>query len=266
MKMATHDTDTVVDVRNQPYVMQLLGKRYTRVPFESLQISTATIDVRLVECDIDFVKVFEMISIVPQEEQDRFPANHHWPAGTVIGAKYSNRLRGNPPKKDTKGFKNSTTVWIWVKEKCLCVKIHAESLHMTGCKTVQQAAECARYIQQHIELIHEIDQSVYKNYPHVQQIDNCMINYNFNLGVGIDLVMLDKFICENYPKLFIAPYDQNLNGSNMPLKLPELLCSYTIHSNGQVVMRVKEQDIDQAVLNVCVGHECFFKVMEAFNS
>lgn len=248
--------------RNQPFLRQLLNKPYNQTPFESLEISTATVDVRLVEdAKVNFAKLFQLLPIVPPELQT--DKNMQWPPGTIYGGKFADEIRGCPPKMNTKGFKNSVTLWMWLKEKDMCVKISSDNLHMTGCKTLYQAAECARYVQQHMQLIHE-EVPVYEIFPHISRFDICMINYNFNLAVGIDLKALDQYIMQNYPQIFISPYDENIHGSTMPLKLPMLLCSYTVYSNGQVCTRVKEIDLEKAMSNICKSYECFTALMQAF--
>lgn len=249
--------------KNQPFLRQLLNKPYDEVPFTDLKISTATIDVRLVDnAKIDFAKLFTLLPVVHPDQQVGIGDDTPWPPGTIVGAKFLKQCRGKRINKGTRCFKNSVTIWIWLKEKRICVKISPDSLHMTGCKDLRQAAECARYVQLHMQLLEE--HGVYEVFPHVIRFDVCMINYNFNLGVGIDLVLLDKFICENYPKLFITPYDPNMHGTTMPLRCPLLLSTYTVHGNGQICMCVSEIDIEQALINIAKSHDIFYTVMSEY--
>lgn len=261
----------------EPFIKQLLDKPHSKIPFDMLSISVMTIDVRLVsDANVDFISLFDLLPVVPKELQLEELKNHpelnnvhevQWPPGTIVGAKWDDKQRGCPQKTETKGFKNSTTIWLWISEKKICVKISGDSLHMTGCKKPEHAVECARYVTQHIHLAALTSQvQLYEAFPHVSGFEVCMINYNFNMNVGIDLTELDRFICQNYSKVMISPYDPNIHGSTMPLKLPLLLCSYTIHDNGQVCFCVKESDLEQAMINIRTCYDVFFAVITAFRN
>ena len=137
---------------------------------------------------------------------------------------------------------------------------------MTGCKFIDQAIEATRYIQMHLQYIQEVRNiEVYGIYPHANRVDVCMINYNFSLGVAIDLTDFDIFIEENYPKFAYSPYDANICNDTLPMKVPNLAINYTIHDNGRVSICSNERDVDMALKNVNTAFDAFYMILNEFH-
>ncbi len=272
--------------RFDPFIKQCLGAEYMEVPFEDLTISTATIDVRAhIDTGLNYEQLYYSLPVIPKKVYESI-SNYHWPEATVYAAKFENLIRGAPPNEETKAFKNSTMIWMWLKEKPVNIKVSSNNFHITGCKKLEHAAEAVRLLQGHIQLLsppsggNKVDDdgngdddsnsavtssvALYKNFPHALRFDVCMINYNFKLGVALDLPKFDIFTYKNFPKLVYSPYDQNINKTSMPMKCPVLSITYTINDNGQVSMCTAEADIEKSYDNVCKGYEVFYVMVNAF--
>lgn len=260
--------------RALPFLRKLKNVDYDVSIFESLSISTATIDVRLVEdCAIKFDKVFDLLPVVPAEEQ--VDLNQKWAPGTISGAICGNNKKGIIPtlKYDDdeealpkKGFKNSTMIWIWLNDKRINVKICNANLHMTGCKKLDHAIEATRYIQQHLQLLNSQGHEVYNSYPFVSRIDNCMTNYNFTLGVAIDLQEFDIFLDRKYPLFCYSAYDPNICIDTLQLKVPHLAVTYTIHDNGRISMCTSEQNVDIAAESIKLAFESLHMILNEYQN
>lgn len=262
------------DQRLLPFIRKLNNEPYNRVEFDDLKISTATIDVRLVnDVSINFPVLIDLLTVVPLDVQEIVGLNYKWPAGTIVGAVCGNKRRGYIPtlkksKGEKRGFKNSTMVWIWLesKQKTVNVKICVSSLHITGCKSIDHAVEATRYIQEHLqEVATKAPTPIYKQFPSATRIDICMINYNFSLGVAIDLAELDLFIDLYYPNFAYSPYDPNICIDTFSMKVPKLLTSYTIHDNGRISINTNEPDVEQAYENLRVGFKTFYMILDEFS-
>lgn len=251
--------------RLDSFIKQCLGVRCTHHPFQSLSISTATIDIRLPEdTNLDYQYLFESLPVVSKQVQDEL-GDIQWPPGTIIGAKWDTKIRGKPPTSSKKALKNSTMIWIWLEDKYVNVKISRNNLHVTGCKKLYHASEAVRYTQQHAQLISEKGRKVYDIYPYATRFDNHMINYNFNLEVALSLAKFDSFVSEVYRKEIFSSYDQNIHHTSMPLSYPGMEVKYIVNDNGQVSMCVSTSDIENAMKNAEIGYEFFFKMLEDFN-
>lgn len=260
-----------------PFLKQHLGSDYIEVPFDELKISTATMDVRMHErTELNYKQLFLDLPVVPEAEYNENPLRR-WPAGTIFAAKFEDRVRGVPPTTSEVAFKNSTMLWIWLTDKAVNVKISSNNLHITGCKKVEHAAETARLLQLHILVLLEKqfgqlpeepleDTPYFVRWPYVLRFDVCMINYNFTLGVALDLPAFDIFISRNYAKFAFSSYDQNVNGTGMPLECPMLAVKYTINDNGQISMCVKDADIEISLENVVKAYKAFYVIVNSFKT
>uniref|UniRef100_A0A6C0CI00 Uncharacterized protein n=1 Tax=viral metagenome TaxID=1070528 RepID=A0A6C0CI00_9ZZZZ len=245
-----------------PFIKQCLGAKYKEKSFDELTISTATIDVRLPEiADVNYKYLFEHLSV-----DDRNSTTVRGPAGTIFGAKEGDKSRGNPPTKTSKALKNATMIWIWLLEKWVNVKISRSSLHITGCKKLEQAAEACRYVQQHMELLVTYDFKPYGSYPYALRFDVNMINYNFSLDVALSLPDFEEFLYKRRHEQIVSSYDQNIHGTCLPLRCPELRVKYTVNDNGQVSMCTSVPDIEQALYNVRQAYSLFFDSLEEFQN
>jgi len=252
--------------RYDPFIKQCLGAKYKERLFDDLTISTATIDVRLPEvANIDYKFLFENLAVVPKSVQDALKLDR-WPAGTIFAAKEGDRFRGNPPTKTTKALKNAAMIWIWLTEKWVNVKISRSSLHVTGCKKLEQAAEACRYVQQHMELLVTTNFKPYGSYPYALRFDVNMINYNFSLDVALSLPDFEDFVYKNWQEHVVSSYDQNIHGTALPLRCPELKVKYTVNDNGQVSMCTSVSDVEQALFNVREAYMLFFKMLNDFQN
>jgi hypothetical protein len=261
------------DEKELPFIRKCQNANFDKLPFEEIKISTATMDVRLVEgCDIKFRELFQLLPVVPKEVQENCTGDEVWPIGTITGAACGKLQRGVIPTKKIdnddpkKGFKNSTMVWLWLKDKRINVKISNSSLHMTGCKHIDNALEAVRHVQQHVQVINDLypEKKIFEKYPTAVRVDVCMINYNFALGVALDLELFDVYIDKHYPDFGYSSYDINVCNDTLSLKVPKLSLCFTIHDNGRVSMCSNEQDIDAAMNNLQIGYETFYLILEEY--
>ena len=250
--------------RSQPFILKALDAEHTFVPFETLKISTVTAVVRLVNgANIQFADLFDYLPVVPEELQITHP-NFHWPEGSITCVKHLDKVRGISPTESKRAFKNATMLWIFLKEKQVNVKVSCNTLHVTGCKNLNQVADTCRLLQLHLDTIkNNSGVKLYDDYPYAVDFEINMINYNFNLEVGLDLPKFDVFTSENFGKIVYSSYDQNIHGTTMPMKCPKLKMTYTIHDNGQVCMCVSQKDVTKALINIDKGHKMFYLLLDA---
>ena len=91
-----------------------------------------------------------------------------------------------------------------------------------------------------------------------------MVNYNFSIGVALDLQSFDIFTDREYPEFGYSSYDANICNNTLSFKVPQLSICFTIHDNGKISMCSKEQEIDAALNNLQVGYDTFYMVLEDF--
>ena len=254
------------DAKNkyEPFLRKAMDADHKYIPFDQLKMSTVTMVVKLVDdCNIKFNEMINYVPIIPAYLQHKYP-KHQWPAGSIMCIKFGGEVRGVLPTDSDRNMKNSTTLWIWLEEKIVNVKVSAKTLHITGCKNLDQTAETARLIRQHLELLYEQGIKLFDEIPYASEFNVCMINYNFNLGVALDLSKFDIFIAKEFGDILYSPYDPNIHGTTMPLKCEQLSMTYTLHDNGQICMCVRIKDVTRALINDLKGHEIFFIILNAF--
>tara|TARA_R110001599_G_scaffold2762_1_gene15042 strand:+ start:28419 stop:29177 length:759 start_codon:yes stop_codon:yes gene_type:complete len=241
-----------------PFIKQKLGTKHKQSTFDSLKISTATLDVRMRDdVNINFVALFNLLKIYDGDDDgENYP-------GKITGAKYAGKIRGKPPNTETKGFKNATLIWIWLVEKKVNIKITCHNFHVTGCKSLTHAPEATRYLQQHLQLISQ-SHKIFDIFPHAIRIDVHMNNYNFSLGVGISLPDFDIYIMENFNEFLFSAYDQNIHKTSMTIRIPELQITYTVNDNGQISICASEHDLQMTEDNARKGHLAFYYVFEEY--
>lgn len=242
----------------EPFIRQKLGVSHKQVDFESLTISTATLDVRMRDdVNIDFISLFYLLKV--HDGDDDGPLY----VGKITGAKYADKIRGKPPKTDTKGFKNATLIWLWLNDKKINVKISCHNFHITGCKKLEHAAEVTRCLQQHLQLISQT-KKVYDIFPHALRVDVHMNNYNFSLNFGIYLPDFDIFIMKKYSDNLFSTYDQNIHKTSMTIRLPELQITYTVNDNGQISICASEHDLQMTEDNARKGYLIFYHMFDEY--
>jgi nitrite reductase/ring-hydroxylating ferredoxin subunit len=243
-----------------PFLRKFLGSEYKHLPFENLSVSTATIDVRLVEdCNIDYVTLFSLLQIETSSSKER-----KRPAGTIFAGRCGSEIRGIPPTDSTVSLKNCMMIWMWLSDKSVNMKVSHGNVHITGCKTADHAAEAVRYLQMHIELLHSEQTPLYEQYPYCVDFDIHMINYNFSINVGIDLTKFDLFLNKNYCKIMYSPYNPNICATHMTVSCPKHNMKFTLNDNGQISMCTKGSTFEGASKNVCEGYSMFYFVLEEY--
>lgn len=259
----------------EPFIKQHLGACYAEVPFDDLEISTATMDVRMHErTALRYDHLFFDLPVVEREVYEEYQ-DRKWPAGTIYAAKFEAQVRGTSPTSEGVAFKNSTMIWMWLEDKPVNIKISSNNLHITGCKKIEQAAECMRLLQLHIQVLMSAelgplpDQPVepskyYAFWPYALRFDVCMINYNFKLGVALDLPKFDLYVFKHHNRFVFSSYDQNINFTSMPMKCPMLGITYTINDNGKISMCTSESDIEVSYDNLLHGYEAFYVMVKNF--
>ena len=248
------------------FLRQHLGFEYSKPDFNDLKISTATLDARCIEgCNIDYELFALHVPCLTCDQMDLDPLRK-WPPGTIIGISNGKNSRGRPPTKSRRLFKNGKTLWMWLEDKSVSIKLSVNGIHITGCKIIDQCAEAARYIQQHLQLLKEVEGlPVYEEYPYVVDIIVYMINYNFDLKVALNLIDFAYFIAENFNDCIYSPYDPNLYSCMMPVKFIKMKMSYTIHDNGRVSMCTSEKNPEIAERNIRDGYEMLHLILAKFH-
>jgi len=255
--MSSKDTSKV-----DPFIRKCLGVQYRQLPFENLTVSTATIDVRLVEnAEINYELLFQLLQIEPISSKDKKKA-----PGTIFAGRCGRDIRGTPPTDSTASLKNCMMIWMWLEDKYVNMKISRNNVHITGCKTADHAAEAVRYLQMHIDLIHSDELPMYENYPYIVDFDIHMINYNFSTSVAIDLATFDIFVNTNYQHMAYSPFDVNVCSSHMTLHCPKYSITFTLNDNGQISMCTKGETFEMASQNVCEGYALFYDMLTRYKA
>ena len=248
--------------KNAPFLNRFLGRDYTRVSFDSLQISTSTIDCRIGEhCNVNYEEFFRRLRLDPRMTKDI-----RQPAGEFFGARFGDESKGNPPTKATKAIKNATMLWLWLKDKYVNVKLSRNNIHVTGCKKAEHAAEAARYIQMWLRWLSNEASQLYEEEPVITGFAAHLINYNFTLDVALDLEEFDHFQHEYWSHRVFSPYDKNISPTNTSIRCPEYQLAFNINDNGKVSMCVSHENFDTAHLNVCLGYMMFYEMLAAFTA
>jgi hypothetical protein len=245
-----------------PFIKKFLGSRYTQVDFDSLTISTATINVKLVEnAGIKYDAFFKLLQLDPERGKEVVQT-----PGEIFGARCENQTKGNPPTKAEKAIKNATIVWMWLKEKHINVKISRNNLHITGCKKLEQAAEAVRYVQMWLKHLSTPSFPLYENEPTAVKFEAHMITYNFTLNVAIDLELFDLFLYKKWSKKVSSPYDKNVAPTVMTMRCPSYGLTFTINDNGNISLCASNEDFDRAHVNLCEGYLMFYEMLQTYRA
>jgi hypothetical protein len=188
--------------------------------------------------------------------------------GSIITIKYQGDIKGidvkqkegspyflSERKLTTKPyFPNSLTIAMML-EKIINIKISNHGkFQMTGCKSIEHAELCIRYLYQHILNIKDKENDECKK-PIISIKDNknpmiifkpVMINKDFNLGFLIDRKNLDSFINKKTDYFSNMETSTNYTGVNIkvPAKLPEdiLLISSTFKDGTWKNVRISYEE------------------------
>lgn len=247
-------------MKTDPFIRRCLGAKYSKVPFQNLKVSTATIDVRLSpETDLQYVSLFRRLQIETNKT-----STDKLPSGSIFAGICGDEKRGHPPTKSEKSQKNCMTIWMWLEDKYVNLKVSRNNIHVTGCKTPSHAAEATRNLQMHIELIHNEENPVYANYPYAVDFSVHMINYNFKTDVALNLQLFDIFIGQKYSKVAFSPYDANVAATNMSLKCPSFSSTFTINDNGQISMCAKGSTFEEVDRNIVESYALLYTMLEEY--
>jgi TATA-box binding protein (TBP) (component of TFIID and TFIIIB) len=157
---------------------------------------------------IDIKKLFEKLPIteyivIPKKrgrKKKNAPKdpNNIIPDGSIITLEYENNIRGVKIKKKKKSngrinfFRNSTTVVMMIKNKIINFKISNNGkFQMTGCKFIEHAEECMKYIWFYIK---DTDYYKCKNDNLEVLFVPSMRNIDFDIGYTINREALDRYI------------------------------------------------------------------------
>lgn len=256
--MKKSDTKPVEKV--DPFLKKFLGAEYRHVPFEKLSVSTTTIDVRLIEgANVKYVELFNLLPIDP----DATKADKR-PAGTIFGGRCGDKTRGHPPTTAKTSLKNSMMLWMWLDDKTVNLKVSRSGVHLTGCKTADHAAESIRLLLGYIQVLHTELNPLYDVFPFCVKFVIHMINYNFNLGVAVDLTAFDIFLNQRHSDKVYSPYNSNLLSTSMTVACPSLNITFAINDNGQTSMCVTGGDFEDASDRVCKGYSFFYELLDKY--
>lgn len=248
--------------KQDPFLRKLVGSEFKHVAFEDLSVSTATIDVRLVnDANIAYEELFYLLPIDGTSSKTQKRS-----AGTIFAGRCGDKTRGNCPTDAKTSLKNCMMLWMWLDSKYVNLKVSHSSVHITGCKTADHAAETIRYLQIHISLLHTAENPLYEVFPYCVDFNIHMINYNFSIAVGIDLTKLDLFLNQNYTDLMYSPYNANVSATNMTVCYPQRRITFTLNDNGQISMCVSGGNFEEASENVCKGYAIFRQMLETYRS
>lgn len=243
-----------------PFLRKLLGSDYKHIPFEKLSVSTATIDVRLIEgCNIAYTTLFSLLQIETSSSKEQKK-----PPGTIFAGRCGSEIRGSPPTDAKSSLKNCMMIWMWLSDKCVNMKVYHGNVHITGCKTADHAAEAIRYLQMHLQLLQTDEYPLYDQFPYCVDFDIHMINYNFSINVGIDLTKFDLFFNRHYYTLGFSPYNPNVCATHMTVSFPMYSMKFTLNDNGQISMCTKGSTFEGASQNVCDGYGAFYVILEQY--
>jgi hypothetical protein len=243
-----------------PFLKKFLGAEYRHVPFEKLSVSTATVDVRLIDkANLRYVELFERLPI-----DEHSTKTDKRPAGVIFGGRCGNKTRGHPPTTAKTSLKNSMMLWMWLEDKTVNLKVSRSGVHITGCKTADHAAETIRLLQGYIEVLHTEVNPLYDVYPYAVDFVIHMINYNFTIGVAVDLTRFDLFLNQKYTDQLYSPYNPNLTATNMSICCPSMNITWALNDNGQTSMCVTGGDFEHASDRVCRGYTFFYSILQAY--
>ena len=248
----------------EAFIRKALGTQYAKDRFVDLPFSTSTLVVRFADdTEIDS-ELFALYAWCQSAEEGAKPGKK--PPGTITGINNGEQSRGYNQTGSKRVFKNSHTFWIWLTDKQVSAKLSVNSLHLTGCKTVNQAAEAGRYVQQHLRLLYEAKGiPVYEEYPHIVEIQNCMISFNFDLRVALNLTKFATYIIGTHHKEMWTPYDPNLHSYMMPLSHKCGTVSYSIHHNGRISMRTNIIDPEAALEAIQKRYDEFHVILKQYH-
>ena len=178
--------------------------------FESIPVSTRTFTADTNIC-INLDKLFDMVEITPyivvQKRRGRKrrtvqeDPNEHVPYGSIITAKYENKIKGVDTKKTTSGhkkwFRNSVT-FVIILDKPVNFKVCRNgTLQMTGCKTYKHAEQCVEALWNIVSATPDVYRM--KNESDIPKalIIPSMRNIDFSLGFTVDREKLNQYMIYN---------------------------------------------------------------------
>ena len=203
--------------------------------FDSIKVSTKTYTATT-NLIIDISKLFHIIPVTPYvvtikkrgRKKKGEPINHNKDVkpGSVVTVKYENEIRGveiknkKPKPKKKKWFRNSITVVI-ILDKPINFKVCRNgTFQMTGCKNIEHAELCVKYIWNYMNDHSDIYSLTRGNNLEALFIPS-MRNIDFSLGFLVDREKLNNFICKHKDYHCLLETSFGYTGVNIKMPLSE---------------------------------------------
>jgi TATA-box binding protein (TBP) (component of TFIID and TFIIIB) len=204
--------------------------------FENLKISTQTI-IAITNFEFNINRLFDNLSVieynvVPKKRgRKKKDAVVQQPPvikdGSIITLKYQNKIKGTNIKQkkaneNEKYFRNSLTTVMFVDGKMLNFKISKNGkFQITGCKTVEQAQLCVKYLWEKIKNTENYQSFCeFKNNAKTPEsiFKNVMTNVDTNTGFNINREYLDQYINKNTE--YHSLLETSLSYTGVNIKIP----------------------------------------------
>lgn len=218
-----HEEDIVTKISKMPM-------------FENLKISTQTI-IAITNFEFNINKLFDNLSVIEynvipkkrgRKKKDAVvPETQIIEDGSIITLKYQNKIKGTSIKQkksngNEKYFRNSLTTVMFVDGKMLNFKISKNGkFQITGCKTVEQAQLCVKYLWDKIKNIENYQSFCeFKNGTKTPEsmFKNVMTNIDTNTGFNINREYLDQYINKNTE--YHSLLETSLSYTGVNIKIP----------------------------------------------
>lgn len=204
--------------------------------FDDIKVSTKTFTATT-NLNIKIDQLYQKLPITPydvvlkkrgrKKKIDRPDTNKNIKSGSIITVKYENEIRGvelKPkklrPGKKKKWFRNSITVVI-ILDKPVNFKVCRNgTFQMTGCKSLEHAELCVKYIWKHMEEHDEIYSFTRGKSLEVLFIPS-MRNIDFSLGFLVDREKLNRYMCTQREFHCLLETSFGYTGVNIKVPLTE---------------------------------------------
>lgn len=211
--------------------------------FEDIKISTQTI-IGISNLSINIEKLFHKFQVVPytviekrrgrKRKNDIEKKPEILPDGSIITVKYGDTIRGvdtKQRKKYGKFFRNALTLVMFIAGKHVNFKISKNGkFQFTGCKDIQHAIECIKYMwaqintdEYKIQIKLDDSEALYtlkdKNQQFSIQFLTVMNNIDFNIGFPINRDKLDVFINSHTDYNSLLETSFGYTGVNIKIKV-----------------------------------------------
>lgn len=229
-------SDEVKKEKEEEKKQDTIDKILKMPSFENLKISTQTI-IAITNFEFNINKLFDNLSVIEyivipkkrgRKKKDFVVQQpQKIDEGSIITLKYQNKIKGTSikPKKtneNLKYFRNSLTTVMFVDGKILNFKISKNGkFQITGCKTVEQAQLCVKYMWEKIKNIENYQSFCeFKNNSKTPEsiFKNVMTNVDTNTGFNINREHLDQYINKNTE--YHSLLETSLSYTGVNIKIP----------------------------------------------